>query len=91
MNHTPLPATAAEMRRWVERLELDLVRQYAGQRPDLPTDFWRAVAVARQRLRLMEQIEAVPIPYDHQTHLNPQLSAGILSLDAQASGQCGGS
>jgi hypothetical protein len=57
MNHTPLPATSVEMRRWVERLELDLVRQYAGQRPDLPTDFWRAVSVARQRLRLMEQIE----------------------------------
>ena len=57
MNHTPLPATAAEMRLWVERLELDLVGQYAGQRPDLPTDFWRAVSVARQRLRLMEQIE----------------------------------
>jgi hypothetical protein len=57
MSYTPLPATVAEMRQWVERLELDLVRQYAGQRPDLPADFWRAVAVAKQRLRLMEQIE----------------------------------
>jgi len=57
MTYAPLPATAAEMRRLVECLELDLVRQYAGQRPDLPTDFWRAVSVARQRLRLMEQIE----------------------------------
>ena len=57
MSHIPLPATVAEMRQWVERLELDLVRQYAGQRPDLPEDFWRAVTVARQRLRLMEQIE----------------------------------
>jgi hypothetical protein len=57
MIHTHLPATAAEMRRLVERLEFDLVRQYAGQRPDLPTDFWRSVSVAQQRLRLMEQIE----------------------------------
>jgi hypothetical protein len=57
MTYAPLPATAAEMRLWVKRLEEDLVRQYAGQRPDLPADFWRAVSVAQQRLRLMEQIE----------------------------------
>jgi hypothetical protein len=57
MNHTNLPATAAEMRLLMKRLEEDLVRQDAGQRPDLPADFWRAVAVAQQWLRLMEQIE----------------------------------
>ena len=57
MIYTPLPATAAEMRLLVKRLEGDLVRQHAGQRPDLPADFWLAVSVAQQRLRLMEQIE----------------------------------
>ena len=57
MSHTPLPATVAEMRYLVERLETDLVRQYAGQRPDLPPDFWRAVDVARNRLKLMERLE----------------------------------
>jgi hypothetical protein len=57
MSHTPLPATVAEMRLWVKRLEGDLVRQYAGQRSDLPEDFWRAVDVAKNRLKLMERLK----------------------------------
>lgn len=57
MSYTPFPATVAEMRYLVERLETDLARQYNGQRPDLPHNFWRAVDVARNRLKLMERLE----------------------------------
>jgi hypothetical protein len=99
MSHTPLPATVAEMRLLVERLEGDLVRQYAGQRPDLPEDFWRAVDVAKNRLKLMERLEMeLPKIIDRCNSNRRYPSPGPLQPANQPSGcvpparsgQCGG-